>query len=270
MPKSTTSKEARDHLLSALRLDLIGPRPGDLAHAHEELPSSPSSYYLTGFLVPFEAQAQQELDYDSEGLDEQPKHPAGDDDVPVEHHSARRTRLPSSMGLTAVVAPDADTVEVTVRWGDYAPQGANEEARAADVPWKRTPRELSETLSLAGARGQVTLKEELEGLHLRWNVRELPTDLGVAPGTRTLSVFLVNERHADVEFPDKSFVFQPELTIACDVPFEPRPDLLGVRVLRPRPAARRAPCDGSPSARRARWRVAHSGRSGFAVGTVAA
>ena len=43
-----------------------------------------------------------------------------------------------------------------------------------------------------------------------------------------------------------------------------------VRVLRPRPAARRAPCDGSPSARRARWRVAHSGRSGFAVGTVAA
>ena len=36
-----------------------------------------------------------------------------------------------------------------------------------------------------------------------------------------------------------------------------------VRVLRPRPAARRAPCDGSPSARRARWRVAHSGRSVF-------
>ena len=49
-----------------------------------------------------------------------------------------------------------------------------------------------------------------------------------------------------------------------------RPETCNVRVLRPRPAARRAPCDGSPSARRARWRVAHSGRSGFAVGTVAA
>ncbi len=46
--------------------------------------------------------------------------------------------------------------------------------------------------------------------------------------------------------------------------------LINVRVLRPRPAARRAPCDGSPSARRARWRVAQSGRSGFAVGSVAA
>ena len=48
-----TSTEVRQRLVDALRLDLIGPEPGsDLAS--EELPYSPSRWYLTGFLVPME------------------------------------------------------------------------------------------------------------------------------------------------------------------------------------------------------------------------
>ena len=47
----------RSRLLDALRLDLVGPRPGEPGHdayTEEVLPVAPSRWYLTGFLVPYE------------------------------------------------------------------------------------------------------------------------------------------------------------------------------------------------------------------------
>ena len=44
----------RSRILDALRLDLVGPRPGEPgndAYTEEVLPSAPSNWYLTGFLV---------------------------------------------------------------------------------------------------------------------------------------------------------------------------------------------------------------------------
>jgi len=48
----TTSAEIRQHLVDALRIDLIGPSWDDVARRHEQLSQPPSVWYTTGFLVP--------------------------------------------------------------------------------------------------------------------------------------------------------------------------------------------------------------------------
>ena len=58
---SKTSADVRLDLLRALRLDTVGPEPGG-PYADEELPQAPSRWYLTGFLVPYEAPADQRQD----------------------------------------------------------------------------------------------------------------------------------------------------------------------------------------------------------------
>lgn len=57
-PSDTLNPSAavRAKLCEALRLDLIGPH-NDHAFARELLPERPERWYLTGFLVPFDATA---------------------------------------------------------------------------------------------------------------------------------------------------------------------------------------------------------------------
>ena len=76
-----TSAEVRTSLIDALRLDLIGPGPHDLQHAEEVLPQAPSSWYLGGFLVPFQGSVQQRLDDTSDdNLDTIDRASPGDDE----------------------------------------------------------------------------------------------------------------------------------------------------------------------------------------------
>jgi hypothetical protein len=56
-----TPAEVRDRLTHALRLDLIGPDPGE-PQISEILAIPPSRWYLTGFLVPWNAPVSQKQD----------------------------------------------------------------------------------------------------------------------------------------------------------------------------------------------------------------
>ncbi len=82
----TTSAQVRSQLVDALRLDLVGPRPDEPSHARyrdEILPIAPSKWYLTGFLVPYEAPVEQRTDDDADdSLDQQSRVVEGDDDMP--------------------------------------------------------------------------------------------------------------------------------------------------------------------------------------------
>ena len=112
-----TSREVRTRLEEALRLDLVGPWAGS-EHASEELPEAPSHWYVTGFLVPNEAPSDQEEDPTAdEQLDLGVESAAGDDDAVPEKPSARRGRLPSSIGISVLVHPGIARLEATVRWG---------------------------------------------------------------------------------------------------------------------------------------------------------
>src|SRR5262245_55686915 len=132
-----TSLAVRDELVDAMVLDLVGP----LTPAHplrdEVLPQAPSRWYLTGFLVPVDAGAEQRTDTDSTEAIETEGEGGGTDDAETPDSAAARVAyLPSSIGLSLLLAGTTREIEVTVRWGDYRREIADEPPKQR---WRRTP-----------------------------------------------------------------------------------------------------------------------------------
>jgi hypothetical protein len=127
--------DVRRQLVQALGLDLVGPDRGSELLT-EVLPQAPSRWYLTGFLVPLDADEQQKADESAtEGVDEM--NDAGGAATP-EPAAARLAVFPSSMGLSLLVPKEARELRVTVRWGDYRPRyGEGEEGH--EGPTRRLP-----------------------------------------------------------------------------------------------------------------------------------
>ena len=98
-----TPVEVRKKLVEALQLDLVGPQ-GSNGAAAEVLPQHPSRWYLTGFLVPFDAGEAQSSDPDAgDDIDGNGDGAGTDDDVVPERVAASKTRFPSSMGLSVLL-----------------------------------------------------------------------------------------------------------------------------------------------------------------------
>ncbi len=243
--EETGSSAVRAKLVDALRLDLIGPVPGG-PHQDEELPQAPSRWYVGGFLVPFEAPEEQrrdptsgeQLELGAEGGGNGGSGGGGggdDDDVP-EKASARKAYFPSSIGLSVLVPEEASSLEAEVTWGDYRMVG--EEAPATPgsraVTWKRTPRREVVTLSLPAETGKPVAVQVpgSGGLRLVTSVRRAAragAEMGLAEGTRAVSVFLVNHRDAAAEErKDEAMAFQARLVLRSAQPFVPRPDVRGL------------------------------------------
>ena len=245
-PTFNDSASVRDYLVDALRLDLIGPRPGDDDLQHERLPHAPSRWYLTGFLVPTDAPDAQRAQDAEEELDE-PSEPAqgGDDASTPERGSGKRVFLPSSMGLSVLVAAVTRRLRVALSWGDYAPEeearvvttdgeecdsdDANaKSARHRFAPWNRRPRAETIDIELAAIQPGSPIwfdVPESGGLKLVCLVR--PTRVQEIEGgldTRAVSLFVVNRRPAAEEddVQDTAFAFQVEMVVEGDRPFAPR------------------------------------------------
>ena len=232
-----TSLEVRNRLVDALRLDLIGPDPGaghDLAS--ERLPGwvRPSNWYLTGFLVPAGAPPEQSGDPDEDDdLDEMPDSAGLAEESTEERKAAKKGFFPSSMGLSFLVAEDADTVRVTVRWADYGLASITDaDGKAASV-WQRQQFERTVPVSVASADHYRVA--DSDGLWLHAEVRPIDTAgiAGIPAGTRSVSVFVVNRRQPDEGNPDLAYAFQAEIEVQGERAFVPRPDLRGERALDP-------------------------------------
>ena len=107
----STSSAIRSELVEARKLDLVG---ADNHHAfgNELLPDAPSQWYLSGFLVPSEAPADQKTDEtSSEEIVSGGNTGGPDDDTEPDRAAARKSILPSSMGLSlsVLVAPCVET-----------------------------------------------------------------------------------------------------------------------------------------------------------------
>src|SRR5690349_11184090 len=105
------SAEIRARLVHALRLDLIGPEPNE-AEAAETLRIAPSRWYLTGFLVPWNAPSAQKSDDDEQAdLELAAPGAAGEDDDSInEPPAARKGQFPSSIGISLLVPPQAKSL----------------------------------------------------------------------------------------------------------------------------------------------------------------
>jgi hypothetical protein len=233
----SSSAGVRARLVEALRLDLVGPGPDDLSLANEALPGwiRPSSWYLTGFLIPSGTPAERAADTDEEEeLDQVQQSTSQPGESTEEHRAAKRGFFPSSTGLSFLVPGAETTLEVTATWGDYV----REEAEGSDgnrvTVWRRQPRSQSLLITLPGSRGPAVRTVPGSG-GLQVVVDERPIVLealaSLAPyipaGARSVSVFIVNNRPVDQELPDRAYAFQAELQVRGSVPFLPRPDLRG-------------------------------------------
>lgn len=266
--------EVRAHLIDALQLDLVGPASDNLDHAEEILDQAPSKWYLTGFLVPYQAPLEQRSDDTAnDELDEVSSAKAGDDENVPEKTFARKAFFPSSMGLSLLVAENTSHLNVTVEWGDYSPyinnadpndEGsltADNAEKQVEEPiligcWKRIPRqaEIIVPLHIDGAPTQLELSlgvgsakqlkiplhqnhsqspaiipiPDSNGLQLVVSVRPVTSKELLPAGTRSVSVFLVNNRPPSSDKQrDITYAFQTSLVIHTSEPLVPRPNLRG-------------------------------------------
>ena len=234
-----TSLAVRTKLLEALKLDLVGPGPGH-ALAEERLQEweRPSNWYLTGFLIPTgtapERSADADEDDDMEG--EVPERAGLAEESSEDGRAKKKGFFPSSMGLSFLVPKEAGSLTVTVRWGDYGlVEIDSAEGKTANV-WQRRPREAAVRLMLKGAPDPVEHNvpgwPELKLHCVERLISVQDSEVQLPPGTRSVSVFLVNYRKPvapEHGAPDTAYVFQPELQVESDCPVVPRPDLRGVR-----------------------------------------
>ncbi len=248
----TTSADVRAQLIDALRLDLVGPRPGDPEHApyaDEVLSIAPSKWYLCGFLVPYEAPVEQRSDDDGDDeLDQLDQVAASDDDNAPEQASARKAFFPSSMGLSVLVPEDAAQLQVRITWGDYMPFPAGSERATDDDPiddldpaarliedehrrkhWKRRARHAELVVELdEGHEPRRYDVPSSDGLRVVVSVRRTAPLGSMKVSARSVSVFLVNDRQpAPDATRDSAYIFQPQLSLHAPHPFVPRPDPRG-------------------------------------------
>ena len=227
---ATTALEVRKDLVDALQIDLIGPT-GPLGDHNEILPQAPSRWYLTGFLVPTDADEEQRCDPTSNDELDQAAEPAGaDDDDTPEKPAARRSFLPSSIGVSVLVPADAHEFEAIVRYGEYV-RVEQVEGHSGPQQWQRVPREEVVLINLGPqvpGHGVVPVPNS-KGVELVWSIRSVPDgDLsgGLPKGARCLSLFIVNRRKAAPDDTrDEGFIFQVELEISSDTSFIARPNL---------------------------------------------
>lgn len=238
-----TALEVRERLVEALELDLVGPWPGHVLEK-ELLPIErrPSNWYLTGFLVPKTAapKLRRDGDEDDDAADIEDRQGLPEESA-EERTAAKKGFFPSSMGLSALVSADATELRVTVRWGDYVRDewtGDDDDRRPRPV-WRRVPGEEPVRLTLDRSGG--TKRTPVPGsAGLALYLHERPVELGpelrtseLPQGTRSISVFLVNERTPSEDEPDLRYAFQPSLEVTGNVPFVPRPDLRGAVAAEP-------------------------------------
>jgi hypothetical protein len=230
------SLDVRTRLVEALKLDLVGPWAGH-ALADERLPVwvRPSNWYLTGFLIPSGTPPEKSADADEDDdIGEIPESAGLAEESNEERKAAKKGFFPSSMGLSFLVPKEARVFDVTLRWGDYAKTEIEGQDGKPMSIWQRQPRQETVAVSLAGARNEPVTHgvPHSGGLQIYFVERQISgKDLEehIPEGTRSVSVFLVNNRAPVKEEPDLAYAFQPEIEVRSDRSFVPRPDLRGTR-----------------------------------------
>ena len=215
----------RERLLNALKIDLLGPETPD-----EALSQSPASRYLIGMLAP---RGTRLLPSEDEGA----ASTVDEDDDQESGPRVAQQLVPSSIGLSFIVASNCDSVDVRASWGEYKKEEiaggpAVEPEDATDIntdddpnttattkhktfKWRRTAFDETKKLSFSQRTGNA---EVSPGASLEWLIDTLN-------GRRVVSVFLVNTRTApdDRRPADEDWMYQPELSITGDGPvFSPR------------------------------------------------
>jgi hypothetical protein len=237
--QSTTESAAatlavRAQLIEALKLDLVGPSVGHTLAA-EQLPETlrPATWYLTGFLIPSGTPVEQASDPDEDDEPESVAEQTGlDQEANDDRRSAKKGFFPSSIGLTFLMPAEAQELTITLRWGDYRLTPLPETGDPPTRVWQRTQREEPITVTLTGGLHKPECVPNADGLQYQVIERAISDSslaLPLPPGTRSVSVYFVNNRPPAENPPDPVYAFQSEIEVRCAHPFVPRPNLSGMQ-----------------------------------------
>ena len=227
MSDASTPTAVREHLVRALRADLVGPYDlDDPDNAAEQLSLPPSRWYLTGFLATEDTCVNDDPDAEDEAG-------AGDDvddgasaATASEAPNKRPKLFPSSMGVSVLLPPGATgALGVTLRFAEYHRVEHPDDKRRAR--WKRMPQIATVSVPPDPSALQGKGIKAAQGLWIRGRVEQTSGVAGLADGTRALTLFVVNDRSpSDDRYKDEFWVFQVELEVRppAGVTFVPRPD----------------------------------------------
>jgi hypothetical protein len=229
MGTSLPATAARSSLVAALKADLVG--PFDSGAPEELLPIAPSRWYLTGFLAPQGDRETKDPTADDElgvGPDEEDEN----DDAP-EPEPKQKSAFPASLGLSVFLPKAAgkdQTIEVSVGFAEYVREERETgDGKKKQSVWRRVPqpvRSVRLVLDEAAVEKGVSLPDT-PGLRVCGKLEEADAP-GLPPGTRALSVFVVNERTpGEKGRTDEHFVFQLEMSVRFEQGFVPRPNRQG-------------------------------------------
>jgi len=228
----------RDHIVSALYADLVGPFEGAKAHltSRELLRRRPSTWYLTGFLVP-EGNQESADDDDELGVGDDV---SADDASTEEQEPKQRKTFPASMGFSVLLPPagEIDAVDVTISFARYERERIKEEGEKGPgrVHWRRVPygpEVVKVPLDSKTIAKGITVPNTI-GAKLIGRLATI-TDgdpVGIDSGTRALSIFLVNQQAlTDDDHRDEYTFFQVQMELRSPMPLVPRPNRRGERSL---------------------------------------
>ena len=265
-PRQKTSTDVREVLVKALRNDVFGPDSRPISHAdhmgNEEVLQGvlPSSFYMMGYLAPAEGAVLASQEHEDETIteplavddDEAGEPDADDGDGGVEVKQTRRLQ-PSSLGFTAFVQKDCQTIDIDLRYADYIAQPPISEdildggmARPkGEISWHRKPNHTQYQIKrahLERAANGATVVVPLQGTlspQRRGGALELQIIVHDAKLPRpkprkdwdtvwAVSLFIVNKRAASKRFRDVSNVFQVGFSATPSAPgFIGSPDMSG-------------------------------------------
>lgn len=221
--------EVRGALVTALEADLVG--PFDPTSGTETLKLAPSRWYLTGFLAP---KSDRETNDPTSEDDLANGSGEEDDDEPAPENEPKQKNLfPASIGMS-VFLPAAtngdDVVEVTVTFAEYVVEDRESgEGKRKSKVWRRVPqpaRKVSLPLRAADVEKGRPLPDT-PNVRVCGELEEADAP-GLPPGTRALSIFVVNERTpGEKGRADEQFLFQVEMEVSYERGFVPRPNRQG-------------------------------------------
>jgi helicase-like protein len=224
--------DVRSSLVAALHADLVGPfSTEDSAGSSEELTIAPSRWYLTGFLAPkadretADPTAEEEL---GTGTDDE------DDSEPaIEPEPKQKNYFPASLGMSVLLSAKAnedEVIQATITFAEYI----KEERETGDrkkkkTVWRRFAQPARRVELPLNARDVEKGRSLPDTPGIRVCGKLEPADApGLPPGTRALSLFVVNERTpGEKGRQDEQFIFQVEMEVLFEPGFVPRPSRHG-------------------------------------------
>lgn len=225
----TTATEVRGALVEALEADLVG--PFDPTNERELLKLAPSRWYLTGFLAPKASRETNDPTSEDDAANS-----AGDDDEdepPPDNEPKQKNLFPASIGMSVFLpaAPEgSDAIEVTITFAEYivVERDVGEGKRKAKG-WQRVP-QPPRTVTIPLRRDDIQRGRSLPdtpGVRVCGELEDADAP-GLAPGTRALSIFVVNERTpGEKGRVDEQFLFQVQMEVHYARGFLPRANRRG-------------------------------------------